>query len=70
MMAFLLGKDFHLIGSLVHASSPECLSKLVDLFFTLFLSNSKVLCHFPNVGVILAVERSVESCMDSLLIAQ
>ena len=67
-MTFLLGKDFHLVGCLVHAGSPECLGKLTDLLFTLFLSKGKVLCHFPDVGVIFTDERSVESCMDGLLI--
>jgi len=37
MMAFLLGKNLHLVGSLVHACSPECLGKLVHLFLSLFL---------------------------------
>ena len=68
MMAFLLGKDFHLVSSLVHASSSERLGKLVDLFFSLFLSGCKVLCDLPDVGIILAVERGIESGMNGLLI--
>ena len=67
-MAFLLGKNLHLVGSLVHACSPECLGKLVHLFLSLFLSGCKVLCNLPDVCIILAVERGIESGMNGLLI--